>query len=186
MEQVKLDPRFTRTRQLITKSFIKLSNKKDFTSITVKDITEEAHINRATFYNHFLDKYDLLEKVVTEKLRLDLGCDQAKDLLSLDQLIRKLFLALTRFDRNINSYCSSQEEIETIDTIVHVHLNEIFSDKLMKIRPDMDSKTKTKLSGLLTHSIIGVSRDYTNLKTDESPTDYIDSMIPFLLYGVYQ
>ncbi|GAA3312554.1 hypothetical protein GCM10020331_000570 [Ectobacillus funiculus] len=43
-------------------SFIELSGKKEFKDITIKDITTEAMVNRATFYYHFADKYDLLEK----------------------------------------------------------------------------------------------------------------------------
>lgn len=184
MEQVRIDPRLTRTRQLIIDSFIKLSNKKDFNSITVKDITQEAQINRATFYNHFLDKYDLLEQVVSEKLMLNLGCDQKKESLSLDAVIKELFIALTQFDQHIDPYCSSQEETETIDTIVHVQLNEIFTEGLLKMKPNLDLVTITKLSGLLTHSIVGMSKDYKVSNGDESPENYIDSMIPYLLCGI--
>lgn len=184
MEQVRTDPRLTRTRQLIVDSFVLLSNRKEFSSITVKDITEEAHINRATFYNHFLDKYDLLEKVVSEKLKLNLGCDQAKESLPLDSAIKELFLALTRFDKKIDPYCSSQEETETIDTIVNVHLNAIFSERLMKLKQDFEPEMITKLSALMTHSIIGMSKDYRLNESDESPEDYIDSMLPYLLCGI--
>ena len=35
---------------------------KDFEIITVLDITKRANINRGTFYLHYVDKYDMLEK----------------------------------------------------------------------------------------------------------------------------
>ncbi|MCC5894694.1 MAG: TetR/AcrR family transcriptional regulator [Alkalibacterium sp.] len=186
MEQVKTDPRFTRTRQLIVDSFIKLSNKKEFTHVTVKDITEEAHINRATFYNHFLDKYDLLEKVVSEKLLLNLGCDQSRELLPLDLTIKKVFMALNQFGDHTASYCSSQEETETIDAMIHLHLNAIFSERLLNRQTTVDLNTITKLSGLLTHSVVGLSRDYAAFKQKESPEQFIESMIPYLLHGIDQ
>lgn len=63
MTQPKTDPRVVRTRKLIMDSFMELSGKKEFKDITIKDITAEAMINRATFYYHFEDIYDLLEKV---------------------------------------------------------------------------------------------------------------------------
>jgi AcrR family transcriptional regulator len=63
MTQEKTDPRILRTRKLIMDSFITLSGEKEFKDITIKDITTEAMVNRATFYYHFEDKYDLLEKV---------------------------------------------------------------------------------------------------------------------------
>ena len=62
MVQSKSDLRVIKTRKSIMQAFIKLSGVKDFKSITVKDITQEALINRATFYYHFSDIYDLLEK----------------------------------------------------------------------------------------------------------------------------
>lgn len=36
--------------------------KKDFAKISIKDITDQADVNRSTFYIHFEDKYDLLNK----------------------------------------------------------------------------------------------------------------------------
>ncbi|PIH56984.1 TetR/AcrR family transcriptional regulator [Paenibacillus sp. LK1] len=59
------DPRVIRTRQLIQDAFFYHLNKKDFSAITVQDITQKATINRATFYAHFADKYELLESVLS-------------------------------------------------------------------------------------------------------------------------
>ena len=75
VEQPKTDLRILRTRKLIMESFIDLSVKKNLKDITIKDITTEAMINRATFYYHFEDKYDLLEKVLSEVLLINLNCD---------------------------------------------------------------------------------------------------------------
>ena len=72
MNQTKTDPRVLRTRKLIMDSFMELSSKKEFKDITVKDITTEAMINRATFYYHFEDIYDLLDKVLSEVLLVNL------------------------------------------------------------------------------------------------------------------
>lgn len=67
MSETKTDPRIIRTRKLIMDSFIELSSKKEF-----KDITEKAMFNRATFYYHFEDIYDLLEKALSEVLLINL------------------------------------------------------------------------------------------------------------------
>lgn len=40
---------------------LKLAAKKDIDKITVKDITEECHITRQTFYYHFQDVADMLD-----------------------------------------------------------------------------------------------------------------------------
>ncbi|WP_242219747.1 TetR/AcrR family transcriptional regulator [Bacillus cereus group sp. BfR-BA-01380] len=62
------DPRVKRTRQAIRDALISLIHEKGFDSITVQDIAEKATVNRATFYSHYYDKYDLLDKSTEEML----------------------------------------------------------------------------------------------------------------------
>jgi AcrR family transcriptional regulator len=58
------DPRIRRTRTLLQESLRKLLQSNSFDEITVQDITDAATVNRATFYDHYTDKYDLLEAMV--------------------------------------------------------------------------------------------------------------------------
>jgi AcrR family transcriptional regulator len=59
-----VDPRIRRTRQLLQESLSKLLETKDFYKLSVLDITEAATLNRATFYDHYGDKFALLECMV--------------------------------------------------------------------------------------------------------------------------
>src|SRR3954467_5486409 len=70
-----LDPRIRRTRQLMQHALAKLLEKKGFDEISVQDIAEEATINRATFYDHYTDKYSLLECMVGSRFH-DLLADR--------------------------------------------------------------------------------------------------------------
>src|SRR6201986_5684581 len=58
------DPRMRRTRQLLQGALRTLMQTKSFDEIAVQDITELATVNRATFYDHYTDKYALLEAMV--------------------------------------------------------------------------------------------------------------------------
>jgi AcrR family transcriptional regulator len=58
------DPRIRRTRQLLHTALRKIMQKKHFDEISVQDITDEATVNRATFYDHYTDKFDLLDNMV--------------------------------------------------------------------------------------------------------------------------
>jgi AcrR family transcriptional regulator len=60
------DLRVRRTRKLLQQALIEGSLKKGFAALTVRDITEYAMVNRSTFYRHYLDKYDLLERHIQE------------------------------------------------------------------------------------------------------------------------
>jgi len=56
------DLRVQRTNDLILEALIELTIEKGFSSVTISDITKYAKINRATFYRHYQDKFDLLDK----------------------------------------------------------------------------------------------------------------------------
>ena len=58
------DPRIRRTRQLLQGALQRLMQSRSFDEIAVQDITEAATVNRATFYDHYTDKYALLEAMV--------------------------------------------------------------------------------------------------------------------------
>lgn len=64
--EIKEDRRIRRTRNILKSSLAELMLEKDFKDITVKDIAERADINRGTFYLHYKDAYDLLEKIEDE------------------------------------------------------------------------------------------------------------------------
>lgn len=49
--------------KLMIDVFLKLLETKEVSKITVREICEKTNLNRTTFYNHFLDVYDLLDKV---------------------------------------------------------------------------------------------------------------------------
>jgi AcrR family transcriptional regulator len=62
-----VDPRIRRTRQLLHQALEKLLKEKDFEKISVQDIADAATVNRVTFYDHFPDKFALLECVVASR-----------------------------------------------------------------------------------------------------------------------
>lgn len=62
----KMDLRVKKTRASIKKAFIELRAQKSLEKITVKEISERAMINKATFYTHYKDIYDLQEQLEDE------------------------------------------------------------------------------------------------------------------------
>lgn len=62
------DLRVQRTRKALREAMIALTVEKGFAAVTVQDIIERAVVNRATFYRHYQDKYDLVMRSVEEIL----------------------------------------------------------------------------------------------------------------------
>lgn len=65
----KEDLRVIKTKRNIEETFLSLLEKSTFEHITVKQILEAALISKGTFYAHYLDKYDLAEKLVARALQ---------------------------------------------------------------------------------------------------------------------
>lgn len=62
----KIDRRKRYTRHALKEALVGLLKEKSISSITVKELCEMADINRSTFYGHYTDPYDLLEKISEE------------------------------------------------------------------------------------------------------------------------
>ena len=59
-----VDPRIRRTRLMLRHALEELMQEKEFERISVQDIAEAATVNRVTFYDHYPDKFALLECLV--------------------------------------------------------------------------------------------------------------------------
>jgi AcrR family transcriptional regulator len=93
-----VDLRILKTRKAIKESFLKLIQTKGYERITVQDIADEAMINRNTFYLHYVDKPDLMEKLCQENveklnvcLSLKVNHDHEVDKEMLITILRNLF-----------------------------------------------------------------------------------------------
>ncbi|GLB59909.1 TetR/AcrR family transcriptional regulator [Cytobacillus sp. NCCP-133] len=62
----KLDRRKKYTRMVLKEALIILLEEKQISSITIKEICEQADINRSTFYSHYSSQYDLLHSIEEE------------------------------------------------------------------------------------------------------------------------
>lgn len=65
---MKSDARVRYTKMRIRDAFLTCLRKKPVNKITVKELCDMAEINRATFYSHYKDPFDLLEQLEKEEL----------------------------------------------------------------------------------------------------------------------
>jgi len=63
------DPRILRSRRMLMEALIRLLTKKEFDDISIQEITDEASLNRATFYLHYPDKNALLQAMTAVRFR---------------------------------------------------------------------------------------------------------------------
>lgn len=99
------DPRVARTRALIEQSFYELLMEKKLHTLTIGEIASRAQINRATFYAHFADKYDLYRHLVQRTFEdcLERSLDGARD--DTEARLHALVRAVCTFFQELNSTC---------------------------------------------------------------------------------
>lgn len=61
-----MDPRVTRSRAQLKEALMSLARERRLDEITVADVTNEAGVNRSTFYQHYADKETLLADALEE------------------------------------------------------------------------------------------------------------------------
>ena len=87
---------------VLAESLKELAVTRPIDKITIKEITDRAGVIRPTFYNHFQDKYELLEWIVEKELM-----EPAMPLFDNGMLREGLTFMLTAMEREKSFYCKA-------------------------------------------------------------------------------
>ena len=129
------------TRKRIAQAFIQILQEKEFEKISVSNIMERAGIRRQTFYNYFLDKYDLVEWIfkndvseqVTDNLEFISGLQLLKELSYFFETNRYFYQQL--FNMNVQNDIN-QYFIEYCRQIILKIINEYTDTSKLSIKDD--------------------------------------------------
>ncbi|GLF82295.1 TetR/AcrR family transcriptional regulator [Bacillus safensis] len=186
----KKDPRTLRTRQLIVDSFLSLASEKDFNNITVRDITEKATINRATFYAHFDDKFDLLHSTITntftDKLKKRLNDHDGFN----EKVIANIFLAMCDHHKELSELCpKGYHSLGTIiESKIKEELQKLIADLVLKGTENTieleDKQLVTTLSTMLSWGIYGAAYTWNKDGRPISPEDLVTKTLPIFKNGM--
>jgi AcrR family transcriptional regulator len=176
-----MDPRVLRTRKLIMDAFIELSMKKDFNDITIKDITTAATVNRATFYYHFVDKYDLLEKVLGESVMREVILEVSTHEEINEKTLETIFYSIIKFLASISNQCQRSYEAFTpkIETIFKHELQAFFSEWGQKQWSNRNKMEVEAVAVMLSWALYGAAMHWMQNQTTQ-PKDYINQLVKFI------
>lgn len=170
----KVDLRVVKTRKAIKEAFLNLVKSKGYEKITIQDIADEAMINRNTFYLHYVDKFDLMEKLCEEsisKLNVCINLEH-KDINEMD---REMFISILN-----DTFKVIEEDIIFFKTMIsengypnfYSYLNKLFKEIIISGIADKYNNTKMKISlEYIVSGLVGVVCmwiiDYDNLLIEE-------------------
>ncbi|WP_075721965.1 TetR/AcrR family transcriptional regulator C-terminal domain-containing protein [Roseburia sp. 499] len=84
---------------LLAESFKELACQQPIEKITIKEITDKAGVIRPTFYNHFQDKYELLEWIIKKQI-----LEPIRPLIMADMIDEGLMLTFTTLEKEKDFY----------------------------------------------------------------------------------
>lgn len=187
----------TQTKQLIETTFLTLLATKEFSKISVRDITTEAAINRGTFYLHFVDKYELLERI--EQTLLD-GLKEACAQLQPDQVLLEARTGqLSHFSMQVFHYINAHAQ--PFKTLLSPHNQSGFLKRLQRFFMDQFSskyanhQLVTANPQLPSHytaafaasAFLGVIEEWLTTENHESPEQvaayYVDIILTIQNYS---
>lgn len=162
-------------------SFVKLSMKKEFKDITIKDITTKADVNRSTFYSHFIDKYDLLEKVLNENIMKEVIEEVNSHQKINEDTIESIFSSIVRLKKTISSTCyrSYSEYSKKMENILKNELQSFFIRCGEKEWPNQEKQKIEIFAVMLSWALYGSVVHFME-KENKDYKNYIKQLIGFV------
>lgn len=187
--------RVQKTLHAIDVAIINLLKEKSFDSITIKDISTEAMINRGTFYTYYKDKYELIEnyqksmmtdieqllyKNITGNSFKDIDENQLKGtILQLFQYLKDnreqvLVIANSVGDAELAKYFSS-------------HMFDFYKIKSREFGVELDSELFTDyLITYITNAHMGILLKWLKNDCEESIEEMVKFIEIFTINGVFK
>ena len=184
-KEEKLDPRVKRTRSLILQAFSELLAEKGFVSISVQDVTDKAQINRATFYAHFVDKYELLDRWISQVFMQEIEKRTLNACHYTPENLRNLILAVCGFLSNMHSECAQPHQ--QFESLAEGTIKKIIFDLLTHWLQETNSKISTEIPATVaTWAIYGLASLYSHSKKRPALEKFVDEALPLVAVNLEQ
>jgi AcrR family transcriptional regulator len=171
----KVDPRIRRTRQMLFQAFQDLLAEKSFDQISVQDITERSTLNRATFYDHFTDKFALLEAMIGGRFSTLIEARMAGSEGTCEASLRQLILAACDFLAEISSGC--QKHQRQFEPFVESQVKAILCEFLLEGLRSHKAKNPELKATMVSWAIAGAALQWSR-KRKTSADQLADAVLP--------
>ena len=182
----KVDPRVKRTRPLLQQAFWELMHEKGFSAISIQDIAERATLNRATFYIHFDDKYQLLDSIVQEQFHQMVTKDLPLAPKWEESTLRILIGAVLEFFREFHTCPTSASLNPLVEQAVQRELYHLFVTWLNQVPTSEPARSVSKelLAVTTSWAIFGAVGQWSRETQAMSAEHMTDALLAVVTEGV--
>jgi AcrR family transcriptional regulator len=173
------DLRVQRTRRLLQIKFWELLGEQSFQSIKVKDITSRAMVNRATFYDHFVDKYALLQYSIREWFRDILEQQQPGRDSGSPQDLKRLIATTCEFLAKLRYHCLPRDS--AVLPLVQTTITDLIAEILLlwRVEPGDTSSPDARLTAAVASwAVYGAAFYWSQLEEREPIEQFIRRVYP--------
>ena len=172
--------RWIRTERHLLSAFGKAIETTPIEKITVTGIARAAEVNKATFYLHYRDIFDLAQSYVDQ-----LACDTVEELGDASAL----FSEPRRFVSTLMNTLADEEKARTIEAIAKSNLiphymNALIAnlnEALRSVRPVPDDLRSRAALSFFLHGVMGTLAQFRNDDDREELTEIIGDLIEVLM-----
>ena len=170
---------------ILAESFKELTVKKPIEKITIREITDLAGVIRPTFYNHFQDKYELLEWIVHNEL-----------IIPMDEKIKKgdirggAILALSSIKNNPEFYkrAARLEGQNSFKEILNQQLSGMImgyiDEEALKKNLPHDWLTPERTVGFFAQSLVFAINEWIESGMSVSEDEIVDIFITYSFHSI--
>ena len=172
------DPRTVRTRGLLMEALRVLLQNKDIHDISVKEITTQATLNRATLYDHYRDKNELFEEVIRSDFHKEVCTEQSPEK-TFEENLRSTIESTFDFISSMHLNCTgrSKQAKSMIESIIQEQLAIIIvkhKSSLSNYRTDFQNDLEATA---LSWSIYGVCLNWVHNKMGKPKDEYVNELM---------
>lgn len=178
VELPKVDPRIRRTRQMLFQAFQDLLEEKTFELITVQDIAERSTLNRATFYDHFTDKFALLEAMIGERFSAVIEARMGGNEGNCEGALRHLVLATCDFLAKLSDGC--QKHQRQFEPMVESSVKSVMREYLLAGMRQHKAKSPELRATMVSWAIAGAALQWSREKKITAE-ELADAVLPTVL-----
>jgi AcrR family transcriptional regulator len=183
MEKEKIDQRVRLTRNLLKDALVQLMQEQHISKISVRALCEVADINRSTFYMHYTDQYDLLNKVEQEVLdNLNRYLEKQDFNYSRPISVQVLTRILDYFKENVELFKALLSE--NCDFAFQKDLMELAQVISSQINQSLDLKTQDYIKTFCLTGAISMLQKWLQDGMDESSAQMSEFIVQVLYYGI--
>jgi len=178
------DPRMKRTRQLLQEALHKLLQTKRLDEILVQDITDAATVNRATFYDHYADKFALFEAMIAgdfhkllqeRNIRFDGACSSA---------LEAIILAVCEYLEQIHGNeddCARQGSFSSLMDAAITRAIQVVVLSGLRSRTTQVRVSREILASTISWAIYGASREWFYRAKRQPAEEIVPSLAKLIL-----